>query len=173
MKLVLWEFNELRIPMLCTEQYGMCCTSKALAGSLGITESALRDIHSRHKAELHPICVANCDAILFLRAHREEFGVNYVRKDMVLWPLRQALVVAHRSNSKVSSAFLQASLDLVEHHARTSYVTEDKYNALLRRVDQLQTALELSQPALSTAASAAGSALRAQRDIRHLRVVRP
>lgn len=171
-KLVRWEFNELHIPMLHTEQYGMCCTSKALAGALGVTEVALRVVHNRHKTELHPICVTDCNAILFLKAHREEFDVSYVRKDMVLWPLRQALVVAHYSKSKIAASFLQASFDLVEQHARTSYITEDKYNALLSRVDQLQIALVAGQPALDAAASAAGAALRAQRGIRHLRVVR-
>jgi len=167
------------------------CTSKQLCTALGITEEAIWKIYERHKEELSALSLTkrqpkNVDSdktgdriLRFLKENRTEFGIQRLRKSMRLWTAKDMFIIAVYSQSAVSKEFRNQLWNFVRHHAQVTYVTREEFQLLEKQnqqlaeqVRQLTAILTEAQPGLQQQASAAGTALRAQKSIKHLRLVR-
>jgi prophage antirepressor-like protein len=176
MKLARWSFQNLHIPMLEDEQGSLYCINQALTSALGLTEASLRKLYFQHKGEFDGNCVTSSNAIQFLREHKTEFGLRYVRGDMRLWSENDMILIAVLSRSPVGSEFRKGVIQLIKDNARKEYISKEQYEAdmslLKGQVQELKDMFQQSQPALHTAASAAGVALQAQRGTKHLRLIK-
>jgi hypothetical protein len=112
-------------------------------------------------------CVRKSDAIPFLKEHKVEFGLKYVRGDMRLWTEDDMILVAILSHAPSSKEFRKDLVQFIKANAVKDYVSREEYDSLLERLKALESAV----PALQVAASAAGTALQAQKGTRHLRLV--
>ncbi len=173
MQLILWTFQGLQIPMIKDESGTLYCTSRKLCTVLGLTDTQLRMVLTRNRSRLNPICVTDCDANLqqFIRSNRTELELGYIRGDMLIWPLREALGVAFHVHTDVAWEFHQASIDLVIEHSRIQTISQEQYDLLCARLRALEEAHAEARPALESAASAAGAALSAQRGTKPLRLL--
>lgn len=197
MQFIQWSFLNISVPMIEVEEGKLHCTSQALCAALSILPSTLRSIHERYKHKLHPNCVSKCDAIGFMRTHREELGLKYVREDMLLWGESDMVRVAIFSQSERTDEFCDQLIELIKKGAAKNHVSREEYDALhtehndllkqnialrgqyeevllqckinTNEVATLKEFLRQSLPGLNIAASAAGHALNAQKQTRALR----
>ena len=176
MRLVRWAFNNLHLPMMEDAQGKLYCTNQALTSALGLSPATLRELYAQHKEEFEGACVSSPDAKEFLQRHKTEFGIRRLREDMHLWSEEDMIVIAVLSRSPIGVEFRRGIVQLVKSNAKRGYVSKEQYDRdlgeLRGQLQYLMEAVQQSQPALQTAASAAGSALQAQRDTKHLRSVK-
>ena len=151
------------------------CTSRALCNALGLTEDQLKKVHRRYKTRLHPIQikefggqndpqfgVQNGALREFLNEYKATFSIKYLRDDMLLWPLQEALGVAFHVHTDLAWQFHQSAIELIVTRARASAVSREEF-------ETLQSQISEAKPALQAAASAFGAGLRAQRGTAPLR----
>lgn len=145
MKLVSWKFKALVIAMVRLPDGMLLCTSKALCNALGLSEQALWNVVNRYKNRLHPIQVRtlgtqNESLKDFLNQYRDTFGIQRLRDDMLLWPLKEALGVAFHVHTNLAWEFHQAAIELVEKNAAEQGVSRTEWDALLTRMQNLEGA---------------------------------
>lgn len=183
MKLIQWSFHNIHMPMIEDDEGELYCTSEILCGSLGITKEALWQVAKRHTDELTSNCLTNCQAIDFLKQNRNTLNLKYIRSDMRLWTENDMLLIAMFSKSEVSKEFRQELLKFIKANARRGYVsleqhealaarlltTQEDHQNLVSRLEKLESIIELARPALQETASAAGTALAAQRGTKAIR----
>jgi hypothetical protein len=169
MQLYRWSYRRLHVPMIEDGDGKLWCTSGILCSALMISEPALRMLYHANREKFSGNCVSGAYAIEFLRSHRVEFGLNYVRGDMRLWSVRDMIKVAFLSRSKVAIEFTDCVVDLIEEHASRSPITLEQYEQLAARLAQLEAMVAEAQPSLASAASAAGTALVAHRGLKILK----
>lgn len=178
MQLITWMFQGLQIPMMKDGDGVLYCTSKALCSALGLTDEQLRKVYQRHGDRLHPLRVTDCppngsgsDISIFLQSHKSDFAISRVSKNMLLWPLDEALGVAFHVHTEVAWKFHKAAIQLIKQQASTFPVSMSEYQRLVDQVNELQTLILQTRPSLEDAASAAGAALYAQRGTKSLRAL--
>jgi hypothetical protein len=66
MKLVQWEFHNIKMPMIEDDQGNLFCTSKALCEALQTAEVNLRNVYAKNRDEFDENCVIADYAISFL-----------------------------------------------------------------------------------------------------------
>ncbi len=180
MKLVRWSFHNIQMPMMENDTGQLFCTSSALCAALGAQEEALRQVYRRHPNDFEGVCVTDCHAIEFLREHKQEFGMKYVRGDMRLWSEQDMVSFAMLSRSDVSVDFRRQLNEFIRTNARRDYVSKEQYMELEEelaktiasrdsfeeelagvkgRLAKLESIFELAVPNFSNMASAAGSVL--------------
>ncbi len=183
MKLIQWSFHNISMPMMEDDEGELYCTSEILCSSLGITKEALKQVAQRHADELAGLRVTNCNSKEFIINNKEQLGIRRLRKDMRLWTEDDMLLIAMFSKSGVSKEFRQELLRFIKTNARRGYVsieqhealsarllaTQEDHQAVVTRLEKLESIVELSLPALKEAASAAGTALAAQRGTKAIR----
>jgi len=170
----------LYMPMMEDEKGELFCTTGQLTKALGITQTALYSVVTRHRDELDLLSLAKREAKEFIKKNRVEFGVARVRNDMHLWSEKDMVVVALLSKSTVSKDFRtnlslfireNATRDLVHVsvlEAARSQMLEDRSVMMEEldrqrgRLDSMQQVIERFIPASDRAASAAGQMLQAR-----------
>jgi hypothetical protein len=164
--------NGPSLPMLKTANGERLTTRHVVAVALGTTDNALRLIHSRYQHRFDTVSVADRHAIQFLKDHKDAFGVKYVRGDMRLVTLRDAIRFATLSNSPTAVDFQEAILDEIIRSTLENTVSTAEFQATIARLEaqnqQLAERIDQVQPALRVAASSAGRALHAQKELKAL-----
>jgi len=145
MKLVSWRFKALVIAMVRLPDGMLLCTSKALCNALSLTETQLYNVLNRYRRRLNPLRVeslASQNERLrdFLNQYRDTFGIQRLRDDMILWPLKEALGVAFHVHTGLALEFHQAAIELVERNAAEQGVSRAEWDALLTRMQNLEGA---------------------------------
>lgn len=190
MRLVRWSFHNLHIPLMEADDGTLYCTTQVLTAALGINRTSLHKLHERHKAEfsglmltdsqhkteeLPGLNVTDSKAKAFLQEHRSEFGLRRLRADTRLWSEDDMILIACLSRSPGGLEFRRGVVQLIKSNARRGTVSMEQYEADLANLQgQLQELKDMflqSEAARQTAASAAGTALQAQRKDRHLHLV--
>jgi hypothetical protein len=175
MKLVRLEFNGWLLAMMEDSNGNVFCTSRALCNALGLTAQELKHTLRRYGSRLHPLRISafgvqngtqlgtqNESLRDFLNEYKATFSIKYLRDDMLLWPLQEALGVAFHVHTELAWEFHQAAIRMIVEHARASAVSREEFEAL-------QQEIRGSQPFIKAAASAAGIALQAQKGTKALR----
>lgn len=186
---IIWQYNNLAIPMLVHSELGLLATTRAVCAALDLTEEALRSIHHRRKGHFSDLSVAKCNATAMLREHREIFTVERVRDDARLWTENDVIRFALYSNSDAAETMVDDFIAFVKHHAVQHAVSlqdyaalqaqleqvtqqntrlQEQHDALAKEVGAMRSMFELAQPRLSEIASAAGTALVNQRELKRL-----
>lgn len=173
MELVKWPFGEALLPLIKCADGRLYGTGGVVSDALDVDESTLRSIYRDRREEFESNCVGSMHAIDFIRTHRTELSVKYVRGNMHLWSVPDMLAFALLGRSKSSLAFRREMINLVAEEAKKNAVTitREEYEELKQELAELRVRLQGTQPALIQAASAAGVALNAQKRIRHLHAV--
>jgi hypothetical protein len=181
MKLVRWEFLGLHMPMMGDDEGELYCTSKSLCDALGVTDNALWVLASRHAKELSDFCLSNCKAIAFLKEHKLEFGVKYIRGNMRLWSEDDMLVIASRSEAPQALEFMKRLRRFGKLHARVSLISIEEFREMraeLKDLREMKSEFQVFKemlhqylPSADKTASLAGSVLQAQKGTKTLRLV--
>lgn len=203
-------------PVFQLDDNSRYCTNIGLVSALETTIQAIRNAIYYNSDWLNPLSIRNLDAKTqeFLRSIKEELGLQRLRQDTVIWPLREALKVTLCVKTKAARVVHDAAVDLLLQAPSGPEITLEEFNALERRAagyDQMVTKCELVSaerdnlkeenmsvhhqlrehearistmesyvdslkeevrsvfPYLDTAASAAGSALAAQKKIKAIK----
>ena len=164
--------NGPSLPMLKTDSGERLTTRHVVALALGATDHAMALIHAAHKSRFDTVCVSDRDAIRFLKEHKNEFGMKYVRGDMRLVTLRDAIRFAMLSNSPTAIDFQEAILDEIIRATLEHTVSTEEFQTTIARLEaqnqRLSERIDLVQPALRVTASSAGRALHAQKELKAL-----
>ncbi len=171
MHLSRWSFHNIHMPMLALDDGTLCCTSQSLCSALNLKESALHKIRHTHRSEFDGRSLTESKAKEFIRTHQVEFGIRRVRSDMILWTEDDMILVAILSKSSVSKEFRKQLVAYVKKNATRDFVTKEEHQKLLDRMGALEELVAQVRPDLDSVASAAGTALEAQKRVRHLRLV--
>jgi prophage antirepressor-like protein len=163
----MWQFQDLTVPMMEDENGTLFTTGAILASVLGVTDNNLVALYQAHKDEFDDVRVNTTHANDFLQANKETFGVQRVRQDMHLWSEDDMILFAGLSRTPVGKAFRKEMIKAIKAQARKGFITEEYFDSVVSQLVTRLTALEEQKQqaasGLNTAASAAGSALAAQR----------
>ncbi len=179
LQLVTWTFQSLVVPMIQLPDGKLYCTSKALCDALGLSTAALKQLHKSREKQLSPLRVSQTHSKEFFVEHRVRLGLSRVRADMVLWSERDMIRIAMWSQAPNALDFQESLIDMVRDAAVKQHVPQSTYDAIVARLEEqgrqlreLQEVVFSAHTALQTTASAAGSALAAQRGTKTLRLVK-
>jgi prophage antirepressor-like protein len=178
MKLVLWMFQSLVVPMMEDENGVLYTTSAVLAKVLGVTPHTLAATYHRHKDEFEGLSGTDSAASgqpskisMFLRIHMSEFEIRRVRSDLHLWSENDMILHAMYCQTIEGRGFRKDFINFIKQNAIRGCVTQEQLNEMQTQVNELRELLAAAGPSLQTTASAIGSALYAQRGTKPLRTV--
>ena len=157
------------IPMMEDSTGELWGTNKTVAALLGITESGVRDIYSGNKKEFDKNCVGNSDAISFLKRHKSQFGLKYVRSDMALWSSEDILTFCYRASGDKAIEIRRKFSKFIKEHSKRNYVTQEQYLKLEEKFQAMATLVLQHLPAVESTASLAGRTLNMQKQTKPLR----
>lgn len=172
-KLVYMYFEDTPVPFL--EVDGLrYTTGSVLAVVLGIQPDSVTMTRQRHASKFkHSLRLEDSRAkgmTEFLRLNKDSFDIRRLRKDLILFELREAITLAFFARSEKASEFSTAVVDFYADHMRAEYVTKEAYTELLSKFMTLAARLERLEekdaqlsPFLRSTASIAGKSLAAQR----------
>jgi len=165
-----WDYKGVVVPMVEDPDDGrMYCTSRVICKGLGLKEKDLEDMCRRHPEHFQEsLKPANCGIKNFVREHKEEFGVQRVRK---IYTDAELLAFAILSRSPVSVEFMQDYIKFVRSQVRIGFVSQVEHNALTAKFEDQQRRLELVEKFVHDMASEDGRRLSRHKEIRHLKVV--
>lgn len=172
MRLVYWEYKGVKVPMAEDAQEGkLYCTARVICKGLGLKEKALEDIYrfypEHFQESLKP---ENFGVKEFIREHRDEFGIQRVRK---IYTDAELIAFAILSKSPVSVAFMQDYIKFVRSRVAVGFVNQEEHDLLKAQFESQQARLEIVEKFVENMASEDGRRLNQHKKIRHLSVVTP
>lgn len=175
MQLIEWQYKNLILPLIKTENGTRYCTSQGLCSALETTSTNLRYLLSVHKDKITPLTVSNTNGhqelsgvSMFLRLYRQQFGIRAVRGDLKLFTLKQALLVAFRVGTDQAWDFQEAVADEIEKQGRESGISIEQFAELEARIAQLEQREDGLSAYASSMATQAGHTLRSYQDVKKL-----
>lgn len=148
-------------------------TRHVVAMALGATDHSLKLIHLANKGRFDFVRVSDRAANEFFQQYKHDFGVQRVRSDMRLVTLRDAIRFAMLSSSPTAIDFQEAILDEIIRSTLENTVSQEEFHSTIARLEeqnrQLAHSISQAQPFIQTTASAAGTALQAQRGTKGIR----
>lgn len=172
MKLVYWEYKGVKVPMVEDAQEGkLYCTGKVICKGLGLKEQDLKDMCHRYPEHFQDsFKVANSNLKDFIGTHREEFGIQRVRK---IYSDAELIAFAILSKSPVSIEFMQDYIRFVREQVKVGFVSQAQHEVLLKEFECQQRRLELVEKHVERMASEDGRRLNEYKEVKkpHLAVV--
>jgi len=169
MKLTVWTFKDLSMPMMEDDRGILYCTTKVLCDGLYLSEEAVKKIYSRHSDEFGCLTVTNSPYKDFMVQNKDVFGMKRIRDNMRMWTESDMLMFAILSKSGVSKDFRRQLIQFIKENARRGYVTQDVYQRTMARLDNVERALMAAGFALGQNASSAGALLNQQKKSKAVR----
>ena len=174
-RLIRWTFESLTL--LVIEIDGkLYCPTATLAKALSVTTRALNLLAQSHRDELESLRGSDASPKLMqlLRDHKEEFGIIRLKNDLHLWSESDMILLAVLSRAPTSKAFRRDLIQLVKDNARKEALNSIEVKVLIERemgpvrkeLYQLKELVDILKAGTDAAASAAGSLLRGQRDLK-------
>lgn len=195
MKTVEWRFESLVVPMIDIEGK-LYCTSKGIYTALGVDKKSFSKCFLRHQRDIGaPLGRQNDDLSLgcqnvtlrsFLLANKSFFDIKRVKGDIQLWSSYQMFEFSVRLTSPIATKYRRELWELVERHAQVTYISQDRWEALEARNEELEATVstlvhqmgiimqerEAAKTSIDQAASAAGRSLSAFRQTKPFRTNR-
>lgn len=177
MKYIEWNYNnELVVPMIETDGGELLILAKTAASVLGCSQQAFSKLLANHAEELSNCTTLGCPnwstktlPIEFLRAHRDEFQLKYIRSDMRMLTEDDFITLAVLVRSPQGRAMRRGFVQFIKDNVRKNCVTQAQFDDLLGRFVLLEQEVRSADPFLSKSASLAGSLLAAQRGTKGIR----
>jgi hypothetical protein len=149
-------------------------TNAVLARALGITPEAVLRTRQRYAHKFsHSLRLTASQAkeelVAWLSKHREQFLIERIREDMLLFEVRDAVKLAFYARSKKAAEFSDSVIELYVQNLQMSYIPRAEHEAVLDRLLAVETTLEQVKPILQAYASGAGRHLRDQKDTKKFR----
>jgi len=178
MRVIAWEFNGFKIPMVEDGERNLFCTTKQLSHALNTDERQLRRIRSRHLDEFEELGGQTDTLIPFLEENKSEFGIQRIKRNMTLWSEDHMILTAVLSKSNVGKEFRRGLVKFIKKNACRGYITQEQFDTLKNENANLNSKFNtLSElvlkalPAAKKSASAFGAGLRAQQGTKDLRLM--
>lgn len=179
MKMIVWEFNGLKVPMVEDSAGELFCTTKQLAEALQTTESHVRRIKDRHSDEFDGLSKTNCLAKDFLARNKSEFGIKRLREDVLIWSEDDMIMAAILIKSPVGKEFRKDLRKFVKANAMRGMVPVELVNRLIAETQEaraetaeMRSEFVALKEYLEASASLSGKALSVHKQAKnHLRLV--
>lgn len=170
MRLVYWEYKGVKVPMAEDAAEGkLYCTSRVICQGLGLKEKDLEDMCRRHSEHFQDsLKPAICGFKDFIREHKEEFGVQRVRK---VYTDAELIAFAILSRSPVSIGFMQDYIKFVRSRVAVGFVSQEEHEALKAQFESQQVRLEVIEKFVEEMATEDGRRLNQHKKVKHLHLV--
>lgn len=178
MKLLMWEFQSLTVPMMEGSDGNLYCTTRIISESLGITEDAIYSLYRFHKDEFSFLSLKNFHAKEFVAANKDLLKIERVKENIRIWTEDDMILFAVLSGSPTAKEFRKNLLQLIKKNAVKSHIHVDDHNKVAKELSDRVAALEKALVDFGILqkqnASAAGRMLNSHKEIKnsHLSLVR-
>jgi hypothetical protein len=171
MRKIDWIYKGVSIPVIEDEDGKIFCTGKMICKGLGLKEKDLYNMCLNHPQHFQDsLKYSNLAVKEFIGEHREEFGMQRVRK---IYTDAELIAFAILSKSPFAVVFMQEFIQFVRSQVQMGYVSQKAHDALRCQFELQNQRLGLVEKHIERMASEDGRRLNEYKEVKkpHLTVI--